>query len=783
MKRICILGFALLIFTLTNAQTKITGTVQTNNKTAVAGATVSVLNVTKTTSTNKEGNFSLMLPNGNYTILVSHVGYATQTQAVQVEKGKSASINFTLSEQSKQLEDVVVSSEKREENLQKTPIAVTVLNAQQLSNYRVWDVRDLNALVPDLFVIEHAGSTGANFVNVRGIMGFTPEQSVATYVDGVYQFDYWSAPSPYNNIERVEVLRGPQGTLYGRNSLAGVINVITKKPTDTTTGQVELNVGNYGLQRYSAAISTPIIKSKLFLSADFMYTQRGAVFTNQGKPYDKQYGQAFNVGLKYIANSRLSFDFNVKGKFSKDYGAYPWQSTNNIDSLIKSPGAYNVSYSNPNIEQLANINTSIVAHYSAKNFNLIAISAYNNFRQSYPGNVDGDYTSADIFSYNVTYQHGQNNFSEEVRISSKENNSKFKWLGGAYAFSQKYTKITTFNYDTGAVSLGYAPTTYSSVTYNPVQNTGISFFGQLGYDLSSKLNITVGGRVDNEKRTLSQYIDSINNNTSTLWSPNVDYSKTTSKFTPKITLSYQATETQLLYASYAKGYRVGGFNAGQTPDKVVYTPENSDNLELGYKSTFLNNKLRFNAALFYLYEKDNQVLDAIHGYYTNLGNFKNAGIETELTAILAKGLLAQWNFSYTDGQFTKLPLPDPNSATGITKDYSGNKIIFNPNVTSFLALQYNYQLQKSKAGLSLFARGEWRYVGKYYFDYYNQTSQDPYSLLNTRVGLTSNRFDVALWVRNLTDKRYVTYGNQLPSMPLYMISMPRMWGVTLTARF
>ena len=111
------------------------------------------------------------------------------------------------------------------------------------------------------------------------------------------------------------------------------------------------------------------------------------------------------------------------------------------------------------------------------------------------------------------------------------------------------------------------------------------------------------------------------------------------------------------------------------------------------------------------------------------------------------------------------------------------KIIFNPNVTSFLALQYNYQLQKSKAGLSLFARGEWRYVGKYYFDYYNQTSQDPYSLLNTRVGLTSNRFDVALWVRNLTDKRYVTYGNQLPSMPLYMISMPRMWGVTLTARF
>jgi len=783
MKQLIYTAIFLLAANVVTAQTKITGTVKTNNQSPLANATISVLNSTQSTITDNNGNFSLALQSGTFTIEASIIGYATQTQTVHIEKGKPININFNLTEQSKQLDDVVVSSEKREEKLQKTPIAVTVLNAKQLTDYRVWDVRDLNALVPDLFVIEHAGSTGANFVNVRGIMGFTPEQSVATYIDGVYQFDYWSAPSPYNNIDRVEVLRGPQGTLYGRNSLAGVINVITKMPTDATTGQVELNVGNYGQQRYSAVINTPIIKKKFFLGADIMYSQRGAVFTDQGKGYDPQYGQAFNVTLKYIASSKLSFDLNVKGKFSKDHGAYPWQTVSNIDSLLKSPGAYNVSYSNPNIEQLANVNASAVVRYAAKNFNLISISAYNNFHQGYPGNLDGDYTSADIFSYDVTYKHGQNNFSQEVRISSKDNNSKFRWLGGVYAFSQKYEKITTFNYDTGAVALGYTPTTYSSVTYNPVLNTGISLFGQLGYNLSSAWNLTLGGRVDDEKRTLSQYIDSVNNNTNTttLFSPNVNYSKTTTKFTPKITLSYQATETQLLYASYAKGYRVGGFNAGQTPDKVVYNPENSDNFEVGYKSTFLHNKLRFNTALFYLYEKDNQVIDVINGYYQNLGNFRNMGIETELTAILAKGLLVQWNLSYTDAKFTKLQLPDPES--GATKDFSGNKIIFDPNVTSMLALQYNYQLQKSKAGISLFARGEWRYVGRYYFDYYNQTSQDPYSLLNTRFGITSNKFDVAFWVRNITDKRYVTYGNQLPTQPFYMVSMPRMWGATLTARF
>lgn len=781
MKRFLYTLFSLFLFANLQAQT-IKGKIKASNGNVIEAATVSILNTDKSTITDKQGNFRFtnIIP-GTYQLIISSIGFATKLTEATVTSNKATELTIILNEQNQQLDEVVVSSEKREEQLQKTPLAISVLTAQQLNNYRIWDVRDLNAVIPDLFVIEHAGSTGANFVNVRGIMGFTPEQSVATYVDGVYQFDYWSAPSPYVDIDRVEVLRGPQGTLYGRNSLAGVINVITKMPTNMTTGQVELNVGNYGQQRYSAIINTPILKNKIFLGASLMYSQRGAVFTDQGKGYDPHYGQAFNITLKYLATSKLSFDFNVKGTFSKDYGAYPWQTVSNIDSLLKSPGVYNISYSNPNIEQLANINTSLTLRYSGKQFNIISISAYNNFRQNYPGNLDGDYTAADIFSYDVTYLHGQNNFSQEVRISSKEDNSKFKWLGGVYAFSQKYSKVTTFNYDTGAVALGYTPTTYSSVTYNPVHNTGISFFGQLGYNLSSKWNITLGGRIDDEKRTLGQSADSVNKNTTTLWSPYVNYSKTTSKFTPKITLSYQATETQLLYASYAKGYRVGGFNAGQTPDKIVYNPENSDNYEVGYKSTFLNNKLRFNAALFYLYEKDNQVIDVINGYYQNLGNFRNTGIETELSAILAKGLLAQWNFSYTDAKFTKLLLPDPS--TGTTKDYSGNKIIFDPNVTSMLALQYNYQLQKSRAGISLFVRGEWRYLGRYYFDYYNHTSQDPYSLLNTRFGITSRKIDVAIWVRNITDKRYVTYGNQLPTQPFYMISMPRMWGITLTGKF
>jgi iron complex outermembrane recepter protein len=553
----------------------INGKINSDKGEAIAFANVSVLNSSVGTMADKDAHFNLSLPNGKYTIVVSFVGYATQTQAVQIEKGKSATINFTLIEQSRQLDEVVVTSEKREEKLQKTPIAISVLNQQQIKNYRIWDVRDLTAVAPNLFVIEHAGSTGANFVNVRGIMGFTPEQAVATYVDGVYQYDYFSAPSQYLDVERIEVLRGPQGTLYGRNSLSGVVNIITKKPSNTTNGQVELNIGNFGQQRYSAVINTALIKDKLFANASFMYSQRGAVFKNQGKDYDNQYGQAFNIGLKYLANRKLSFDFNVKGNFSKDYGAYPWQNVTNIDSLIKSAGAYNVAFSTPNIEQRSNINTSLTVRYSANKFNLISISSYNKYQQNYPGNFDADYSSANFYSGNVTYLNGQNNFSQEVRISSNEDKNKINWLGGIYAFSQKYDKISTFNYDADAI-----PTPYSTVTTNPVNNTGISLFGQLGYTLSPKWHITLGGRIDNEKRTLSQYVDSVRNNTTTRITPTDNYNNSFSKFTPKITLSYQAIETQMLYASYAQGYRVGGFNAGQATDRIVYNPENSDNFLL-----------------------------------------------------------------------------------------------------------------------------------------------------------------------------------------------------------
>ena len=139
-----------------------------------------------------------------------------------------------------QLNDVIVSSEKRQEGIQKIPAAITSLDAKQIKEYRLWDITNLTALSPSLFTVEHGNSTSSNFLNIRGVMGFSNEQAVATYVDGVYQSDYFSAPPLFNDIESIEILRGPQGTLYGRNAFGGVVNITTKQPGNTATGYTEM---------------------------------------------------------------------------------------------------------------------------------------------------------------------------------------------------------------------------------------------------------------------------------------------------------------------------------------------------------------------------------------------------------------------------------------------------------------------------------------------------------------------------------------------------------------
>lgn len=765
---------ALLLYAMAYAQ-NLAGKIQNTSGAAIEGAAVHILNTDRTVVTDKEGRFKFTkIPAGNYRLNINSIGYAAQIKNVQVTEGKLADVTIVLAEQAQQLDEVVVSSDKTDTKLQQTPLAVTSLNAKQLEEYRVWTISDLTALAPSTFTVEHGNSTGSNFLNIRGAMGFSNDQAVATYVDGVYQFDYFSAPLNFSNIERIEILRGPQGTLYGRNAFGGVLNVITKKPVNKTSGFAEIDLGNYGQQRYSVGFNTPIIKNKLFVNTGLQSNGRGAVYSNptlNTKDFDHHNAYSGNVNLKYLASDKWTIDLNTRYENDKDKGAYPWAAT---DSMARA-NPYTAFGNWDNTECRTNFNTSLAVKYFGSNFNFTSITAFVDYHIWFPGRYDFDFTPYQLISGNTWSR--QNEWTQEFRFSSPANEGKWKWTAGSYLFGEK-TKSGSTTYFDQDYTLYDPNAPYASISNGKRNAYGVAFFAQATYAISSKFYITAGARYDIEHRELTQNSAFEKSGIVTLLTADSTAKKTFNAFTPKIILSYKLSDNSMIYGSYAKGFRVGGFNFGN-PIYPTYKPEKSDNYEIGIKNNVWNNKLKINLTAFYFQQKDQQVStsqDGVNYASLNVGDMDNYGLELETSALPVKDLQIDWTASTSHSEYKKLELFDASS--NAVKNYKGNKAINNPALQSMLAVQYGMPFSASAQNFKAFVRGEFKYIGEYQLDFTNSYHQNAYGMLNARAGVTSNHVDVAIWVRNFNDVRYMAYG-----YGAYLMGSPRMWGVTLTGKF
>jgi iron complex outermembrane receptor protein len=767
------------------AQTRgtLTGTVTTPEGQPVPFATVAVLNSTVGTTADQIGTFTLAgVPAGRQTVVVSSVGYATRTQVVTVSAGAATPLSFQLPASTASLGEVVVSAQKDETTLQQTPMAVSALGTKQLREYRVWDFKDLSTLAPNLFVIEHGNSTGSNFLNIRGVMGFSNEQAVATYVDGVYQFDYFSAPTQLLNVERIEVLRGPQGTLYGRNALGGVVNIVTRQPTNTPGGYAEASVGNYGQQRYAASAQAPLIKDKLFVSLGGQYGRRQGVFQNlvTGKDFDTQYSWLMTGTLRYVATDRLSLALSAYNEYNHDGGAYPWVPTR--QQIEQQPRQIYSNYRNT--ERRRNLNTSLRATYRLPGVTLTSNTAFQKYTIDLPDGFDFDFTALDLVNFTNYTQ--QRNFTQELRAASTPGSGqKLSWTVGTFAFRQ-HTPDTHNSFNLRTDSLLLPENEQRFITAGSALNRGIAGFGQLTYQLTDQLSVTGGLRYDYEKRELvTGTAFGVGNGPVTTTQADTTFTGTYRAWSPKAIVSYQARENVLAYASYARGFRAGGLNtSAPTRAQIPYDPENSDNYELGLKTTLPNQRARVNVALFYLQQRNQQIATSTNGANSvilNLGTMNNVGAELEAVVLPAKGLELSWNAAYNHARYAKLPLF--NYTDSLTQSYKGNQPINTPVVSSMLAAQYTYALGTGQQQPAVFVRGEWRYIGAYYFDYYNQDRQQAYGLINARAGVSTRHLELAFWVRNAFDRRYIPYGSLSLQSPTYLQSLPRFLGTTLTARF
>ena len=786
LKNITITLLGIFIAINTNAQS-ITGVVQNEKGNPIDGATISILNNSMQTISNQKGYFSFdELKNGKYTLSIKSLGYAEISKEININainNSKSTAIKFILIASTNQLDEVVVTAEKKEELLQKIPASITALNAKQINAFGLWNTKEITGIIPNLYSADPGDNRDVN--SVRGIATSSYDPTVATYIDGVNQFSLDTYIPTLFDVERIEVLRGPQGTLYGRNAMGGVINIITKQPNNASSGFADISVGNYNQQRITAGFKTPLIKDKLFFGASILSNKRDGYYTNEftQSSYDNQNGLSGNYFLKYIVSSCWDINLNFKHLANENQGPFPL--VFGTEEALNNP--YRLNQNSITTMKDKTSNSSLTIRYTGSGFNFSSQTAYQQNYRYYTNPIDGDFSPIDAISVINNYGSKWNNnkvLTQDFKFTSApSSNSKLKWTAGAFLFYQDapVKQATRFGIDANLMMIG--DSLFSIINTSTTLKKGFAIYGQATYALSDKLNMSFGLRNDYENQTQSILGEYQRDPSPELYTTTSDTLGRTNfnALSPKLSLDYQVNNNSLWYGSYSKGFRAGGLSPLSSdpsqPPLVGYLPEYSNNFETGIKNNWLSNKLILNIALFYTKVTDAQVPslilpDAIT-ITKNTGQLSSKGLEAELMFIPTKGVLLQYAFGATSASYDKLEI----ASQGASVNLAGKRPIFTPSSTSLLAAQYSYPVSSE---LQIMLRGEWKYIGTTYFDLANNIQQSPYHLLNAKLGIEYKKTALSFWAKNLAGAKYISYGYDFGAVHL---GDPAIFGTSFSYKF
>ena len=762
---------------------KIGGRIADTSSNPVEGATVHLLNTNHWAVSGKNGDFSFdQLDKGIYIISISAIGFASMD--AQIEIPKQTDFNFRLTGKNNQLDAVIVTAEKSEQQIQRIPSSVTALNARKVEEYRLWNSKDLTAIVPNLYAADPGD--GRNVISVRGITSTSYDPAVTTYIDGVNQFTLDTYMPQLVDIERIEVLRGPQGTLYGRNAMGGVINIVTKQPR-TSEMFFEASLGNYGLQRYVAGVRAPFAHGKFSLGINLIYEERKGYYHNNftNTDFDRQNTHGGNLVINYYPSSTWEIVGNLKYFQNRNMGAFPL--VFGVEPAFNDPFKLDQNAIGKLRDNVTN--GSITLNHYAKSFRFSSQTAYEENYRFYETPIDGDFSPIDGITIVNNYGYPWNSvkaITEELKFSSAASStSRWNWTAGSYLFYHTAPNKQATHFGKDAPLVGSQSTDYSVINTTKAKNLGVAFFGQIDYLFSEKLRFILGARYDyqhSKQQVLGEYQPDGAPDPIFETRPDTSAAISFNAFSPKLSVLYHVAKNSQLYASYNRGFRTGGLTQlaldPSQPPLYPYKPEYSNSFEAGMKNTLFENKLQANIALFYTIVSDAQVPtlvlpDAIT-ITRNAGKLKSKGVELETSAIPLRGLELTYNFGYTDATYTTLKL----SQNGTAVDASGNRQVFTPDITSLLAAQYSILLKKSSL-LSLVLRGEWKYLGQEYFDLANSIRQAPHNLLNARVGVSTKYLGLFVWVRNISDSKYISYAYDFGAVHL---GAPRTYGLTLSGK-
>ena len=794
------------------AQTPVVGIVNDEGGNPIPYATVEVLNTSRAAVADENGRFEMELPEGNYKLSAQAIGFAKKIQDLQVPARnvyETISIQIVLKERSTTLDEVVVTAQKTEQNIIDAPLAVTLISSKKVEDTRTWDLSTLNGLVPN-YQYQELGIAFQQVQSIRGIQVFSENPAVATYVDGVNQLDILANGFQLNDIERIEVLRGPQGTIFGRNAMGGVINIITKEPTNQASSFFEASIGNLGLQRYGIGVKAPLVEDKLFFGVNGLFQRREGfqrVDTTriegaggpvpgtdiQGERVGDQDSYYGNLYLKWLPSA--TFDATLNLKVQTDIS--------DASSYFVAVDGEERARANPNTIFLSRIgnhernvlNSALSLNYYTQNFTLSSITTYQQVGLSYE-----DIESGGIFhSIDGTRIGGmadpQEVYSQEFRISSNDTRSRLNYTGGAYAFLQDaFEPTTNLANEVGPGSYG--------IFRNKGTNSGIAFFGQASYQLTRKLEITGGLRYDYEDReatfngsdfdfTTGEILFDLRLDNGVLTENRADttVSGDYSALSPKLSITYQVNARSNIYLGYMRGFRAGGINAQRLPGGLdqTFDPEFSDNYELGFKTNLWGNRAYLAATAFYIQWDDLQFFNLVAPPFTftreNVGDATSWGIELEGSVLPFKNIQVDASFGFNETEYDDFSLTrvDAETLEQVISPIGGNRLSNAPRTTLYLAAQYDLPISDK---IRFRVRGEFRNIGSYFTDIQNDLEQESYSLASGRVGFEFPQASLYFWGQNLNDERYIAFGAPDTSFNRSTrMSTPRTYGLTLTTRF
>jgi iron complex outermembrane receptor protein len=717
------------------------------------------------------------------------------------------------------LEEIVVTAQRRQENLQDVPIAISAMTGQMLADAGVRDPRDLQAYVPSLqFQSGTAATTTIIFLRGVGIGDFNSNTTgaVGVYVDDVFLGA--NAGKLFNVFdgEGVEVLRGPQGTLYGRNTTGGAIKFASRKPTNELSTDFSALYGRYNEVRLEGGIGGPIIDDKLKIRVSGLYNTRDGWLRNRvtGHELNDVDLWAARAILDFTPTDSLLLRLSLHSG-QNNGGARQFQHRGQGFGLPPGPDepppllppgpcglptdftGYSDCDHNPNAgdyniegkEEVKVSGGSLLGELRLDGVTLTSITAYEKVDRNTL--EDTDASPNDVLT--AVYIDKPEQWSQELRAQSN-GDGELKWIAGAFFFDDNLETDSSFDvlrvlrpyFMSEENPTGFSPeNSVALLRYPYTQKTrSWALFGQTDYAITDAWNLTVGLRYTEDKIDFkyASFFDEAIPGQPNLIVPVVS-TDASSKFTNtsgRLALSYKASDETLLYGSISSGYNSGGYPGGSAQFDFQLKPFDSENLyayEVGAKTELLDRRVRLNTAAFYYDYKDLQVfLYDTSGAIPvlrklNAGSARIYGLEAELTAKPTEQLEGFVSVSLLNSEYR-------NFVDGLGNDFSGNTLISAPEFSMSAGLTWTQPI--GGAG-SLQAMLSGSYQSKVYLtpDNVESYSQDGFTMLNARLAWTppGGGYEVALWGKNLTDERWVNFMAPIITMDQLNYNDPETYGI------